>query len=77
MEGSLPDGLELLAKAASLKDYASAEEWIKRNKHYLTTQEGQTSEDNQNFVRSQIAKVIRDAAYNGQVAMVEYFRSYG
>ena len=77
MEGSLPDVLELLAKAANRKDYASAEEWIKKNKHYLTSQEGQTSEDNRNFVRSQIGKVIRDAAFKGEVARVEFFRSYG
>ena len=71
MEESLADVSEL-AKAASLKDYVSARAWIVRNKHFLASQEAQNSE-----ARCQIGKIVRAAAFDGQVDNVENFRWHG
>ena len=75
MERSTADVAKLV-QAVNSKDYASAKAWIGRNKDHLAIRQD-SSEDNRNCVRSQIGKLLRAAAFGGQVDDVEYFRSYG
>ena len=54
----------------------SAKVWIVRNEQFLASQEAQDSEVRAE-VRGQIGKIVRAAAFDGQVDNVEYFRWHG
>ena len=71
-----PADVSKLVKAVSLKDYVSAKAWIVRNEQFLASQEAQDSEVRAE-VRGQIGKIVRAAAFDGQVDNVEYFRWHG
>lgn len=61
-----------LVRAASINDFPSTRTWIERNKQHLLGQG-----KNRSFVRSQISKLVRAAALDGQVTNVEFLRFYG
>ena len=56
----------------SINDYTTARTWIERNKQYLSSQRHVFHQ-----IASEISRILRAAALDGQVTTVEILRYYG